>query len=488
MSNLLLNDLNKARFLFFDHGGVLDGSFIEGNPTNKDLVLTKVEGMFQIIKNGVEIVKQLNSLVSLHGYQIIFHSKNKETEQLHMLSLIQKACYRVKLTFPKITAMAVRDTIEFNGVESENPAIIKNKQHGIWIAGYDKELDGKACVRNALSKLLFISETSRKQHFIFDDGPSVVNIANKEGWSTYLIGDQFEAVTLDKAVDSIYQLEIQSKQQNSFAVISTDEFILNNKLTKENSAFTRHFHNSSNKIEYIGKCSQKSIGGTSFENGKLIQLKGDSFNEYNELLALKLYALFGVITPKNVVLSQQKLSKDVMYMYGAPDENEPRLHLMTSYVEGLKVVDDHFLLEYLNFQKLSNNSYYKIRDLPLKGLGRAFAVAKLLLDFDFFNRGRMGYIFDSFSWSYVIVIIDAEDALDFSKSDKYFSILFDELNYLDQQEFELAEKDILKVSDEEISSVFRPVIADYPEFENKLNFLLEWRKSKFSDELIKITK
>ena len=55
--------------------------------------------------------------------------------------------------------MAVCDSNEFKNIDPKNPVINKNKPHGIWIAGYDKESSGKACVRMALSKLLSIDQT-----------------------------------------------------------------------------------------------------------------------------------------------------------------------------------------------------------------------------------------------------------------------------------------------------------------------------------------
>lgn len=208
MADLFIKTSNNKKYLFLDHGGVLDGSFSEEKPSNDDLLLDQVEGYYQVIKNGVLLVKQLNLLVSSYGYEIVFHSKSKEADQMSLLNSIRVACSNKDLAFPNITAMAVRDAKEFNGVESENPVIIKNRKHGIWIAGYDKELDGKACVRNALSKLLSISEISRKRHYILDDGASVICRANLEGWSSIRIGTEAEDVGLDKAIDMIFQLEL----------------------------------------------------------------------------------------------------------------------------------------------------------------------------------------------------------------------------------------------------------------------------------------
>ena len=54
--------------------------------------------------------------------------------------------------------MAVRDSHEFKNIDPNEAVIVKDRPHGIWIAGYDKESDGKACVRMALSKLLSIEE------------------------------------------------------------------------------------------------------------------------------------------------------------------------------------------------------------------------------------------------------------------------------------------------------------------------------------------
>ena len=71
---------------------------------------------------------------------------------------MENACNKEGLEWPKVKAMAVRDSNEFKNVEPNDPVIVKNRLHGIWIAGYDIERDGKACVRMALSKLLLIEE------------------------------------------------------------------------------------------------------------------------------------------------------------------------------------------------------------------------------------------------------------------------------------------------------------------------------------------
>jgi hypothetical protein len=187
------NDLSP-KYLMLDHGGVLDGEYIEAKDykPNIDLLLEPENGGYcNILKNGVMAVKKLNELVDKHGYQIVFHSKSKEKEQLNLLKKLDVACTKKGIKFPNVTAMVVRDEAEFKGIYSNNPRIIENRPHGIRIVGYDKELDGKACVRNALSKLLNIPESQRKNHIVFDDGPSVISKSKQEGWNSYEIGGRF---------------------------------------------------------------------------------------------------------------------------------------------------------------------------------------------------------------------------------------------------------------------------------------------------------
>ncbi len=219
-----------AKYLMIDQGGVLDGT-ITDKIDDDDLLLTEVEkGLFQVLKQGVILVKQLNDLVLNYDYQIVLHSKNREAEQLAFLSKLNSSCGLKGITFPKVTAMAVRDS-SYAGISSGAPKIINNRSHGILMVCYDQELDGKACVRLALSKLLNIPESDRAKHIVLDDGPSVITTAIKEGWQAYEVGN----IDLATIINIIYQHELTGYlvcpitlrlMQNP--VIAADRFVYDN--------------------------------------------------------------------------------------------------------------------------------------------------------------------------------------------------------------------------------------------------------------------
>lgn len=190
----------------FDHGGVLDGSIVtdKSTITANDLVLDVYdEGLFQVLKNGVQIVKYINDLVAHHGYEVVFHSKNKEEDQIKILNQLQLACTRKGLEFPKIRAMAVYDVSQYQNRTSADPKKITNQQ-GIAVAGWGADdLSGKASVRRALETLLEIDPKDRKNHIVFDDGAPNVSTPRGEGYQAHLIGIGEGCVALDKALEQI---------------------------------------------------------------------------------------------------------------------------------------------------------------------------------------------------------------------------------------------------------------------------------------------
>ena len=144
-----------AKYLMFDHGGVLDGEMTADAPGPDDLLLFVTEdGYNQILKNGVSFVLKCNELVDNYGYQVVFHSKNSEEDQLRILDRLQQACKAKEITFPTVHAMGVRDATLYPNVSSDNPIIFTRVLNNISIAAYAIEKDGKACLREALSKLL----------------------------------------------------------------------------------------------------------------------------------------------------------------------------------------------------------------------------------------------------------------------------------------------------------------------------------------------
>jgi len=225
-------------YLIFDHGGVLDGEMIMGAPAENDLVLGNVgDGILNVLKGGVFFVKTLIKLVQAYDYQIVFHSKNREVDQLRILKQLQKACRTKGLTFPKVTVMAVYDTHQFKNFFPSAPRIIRDRAHGITVVGYGYDKDGKSCVRQALSAALDISEDERGQHIVFDDGISVVNAAREEGYQAYLIGNGENAYSLTVAIEHV----LDAAQANQVSTTFGYEVFLSKKRVKLDNDTRRIF-------------------------------------------------------------------------------------------------------------------------------------------------------------------------------------------------------------------------------------------------------
>lgn len=236
-STMVSQDNEIPRYLMLDHGGVLDGEVCEVVPKSNDLLLQTYDwGGYQVLKNGVQIVRNLKELVDKHGYKIVFHSKNKEEDQINLLEQLQAACFTKAIEFPQVIAMAVCDVNRFENVDSTNPKITINQKNQIKITGYAKELDGKACVRNALSNLLSIPEdiNARKKHIVFDDGASIVTMAKGEGYKAYLIGHGEEKISLDDAVKEV----LNNARKNVLV-----ERISNSPLVQQNAMFANPYKN-----------------------------------------------------------------------------------------------------------------------------------------------------------------------------------------------------------------------------------------------------
>ncbi len=214
-------------YLMFDHGGVLDGR-ISMSTSDNDLILEEFDwGGFQVIPNGVEFVRDLNELVDEYGYHVVFHSKNSQADQLLVLRQLMAACEQKGISFPVVKAMAVRDPDAYAGVPSHDCTIEINTEYGISIAGYDTDgcQNGKACARQALSKLLAISPEDRANHIVFDDGPTVAPKAREEGYFAYLIGDGSEslggAISLTDAVQAVLAQEKSLERAEEYQAYPT---------------------------------------------------------------------------------------------------------------------------------------------------------------------------------------------------------------------------------------------------------------------------
>ena len=202
-------------YLFIDHGGVLDGEVSFEATTHEDLVLDDIdlgegEKAKQVLKKGVLLVKQLTELTQEYDYILVFHSKNTQQNQEEMLQKLQKACQVKGLIFPPITAMAVYDRERYAKSTPDNPDVSVVYQTTL-IAGYGQgELDGKSCVRKAITKALNI-QLDKNQQVILDDGPSVMEQAKKEGYQGFLIGNPPDALPLYQAIDIIYKQALAAR-------------------------------------------------------------------------------------------------------------------------------------------------------------------------------------------------------------------------------------------------------------------------------------
>jgi hypothetical protein len=194
------------KYLMLDHGGVLDGDISVSSPKKNDLLLEKYAwGGYRLIKNGVQLVKDLHELVYHYDYQLVFHSKNQKNDQINVYKDLKMACFLQEIQLPPIYAMAVCDPYVYRNVDSLQPILTYDNKHDIRVAGYGVELEGKTCVRQALSSILHIAPNDRSQHIIFDDGESVINAARTEGYQAYLIGTGNNRIELADAVAMLCQ-------------------------------------------------------------------------------------------------------------------------------------------------------------------------------------------------------------------------------------------------------------------------------------------
>ena len=162
------------------------------------------------IKDGVSILKMLNSLVNEHNYGIALHSRGSKKEQIDFIKGLELGAQDKGTSFPKIAAVPIEDSTNFKDVQPTNPAILKDEETGITIAAFnnDKSFPGKSGVREALSKALGISSSDRSRHIIIDEAQTVIDKANEEGWTTIQpkIGK-----TLKDIITEIYEKEITPK-------------------------------------------------------------------------------------------------------------------------------------------------------------------------------------------------------------------------------------------------------------------------------------
>jgi hypothetical protein len=182
------------RYILMDHGGVLEGEYSDQAPLDNDILIKQLsEEDFMVLKDGVDVIKDLIHLVENCNCILLFHSKNKMKEQFQLINYLKKGCDLKGLKMPEIPSIAVYDKVVYNGYSCDNPEVKDEKN--IWdtdkvvqVAGYGTELYGKECIRMAISSLYKIDNSSRHLHFIVDDGDKVIDKANQDGWNGCLVG------------------------------------------------------------------------------------------------------------------------------------------------------------------------------------------------------------------------------------------------------------------------------------------------------------
>ena len=221
-----------SKYLLIDPEPALE---IVYKPDDDDLMVQKLsEGKCLVLRDGVPIAKYLNCLVDKYGCRIAFLWDHKEDEQLKLHQNLDQECKKKGLKgFPSLAGMAVRDASLFKGFNSENPMIVKSRVHKVPLAGYEKEVDGKKCIRDALSKVLDISETARSNHVVFECDSSAVSRAQQEGWKTYDISQ----LTLREALCDFFKKMSKSQHDPTLedTQTQTQEKTIPKKVEKQKS-------------------------------------------------------------------------------------------------------------------------------------------------------------------------------------------------------------------------------------------------------------
>ena len=310
-SKQLLFLLSMPKYLFIARSCLLEGTIIPYQPSDNDLVLSEPwKGVFRVILDGVNVAQKLTKLVTTYDYKLILTSKSKEAGQIDATRTFEKACLDKNIKYPGIYAIAVRDAEQFPRVVSDKPEIIKDRSHGILIAGYDIEEDGKACVRKALSALLSISESTRKNHLIVEDFKQIQEAAAREGWRTKLIDQDH---TMNKVIDEL--LEEESKRKSSrYSTLQPNkpseikrvdnDFSLLGKCNSGSYIFKRN----SSGTEWIGKPCGKNI-----TESDIIAKK--------QKVASEFYERYGAMTPKIELSRQKSTDANIIHLMKEVDPN-----------------------------------------------------------------------------------------------------------------------------------------------------------------------
>lgn len=208
------------KYLMFDHGGVLDGAIVT-KAAQEDIVLSNLTdiGMVNVLPNGVRIVKIINELVNKYDYKVVYHSSNTISDQLRIHEQLVRGSREKNLVFPTIVATASPNS-ELKAITPIAPNHAQLGTTGIHFYSYAPVATsiGKNCVRTALAHALGIgaSREERQQHIVFDDGPSNVTEALREGYTAYLINKDLSLVTaLERVLTQEKELSARTTQSST---------------------------------------------------------------------------------------------------------------------------------------------------------------------------------------------------------------------------------------------------------------------------------
>ena len=116
---------------------------------------------YRILQNGQKICYYLNQLANRYGYGVVLYHTDRRKQMLITSNL-------TNTSFPKVAASLVKDDSCFIGIKSNQPVIIKNDSYQGIVAGYSESSGKKVCALEALSKLLIIEDSERKNHIVVD--------------------------------------------------------------------------------------------------------------------------------------------------------------------------------------------------------------------------------------------------------------------------------------------------------------------------------
>ena len=292
---------------------------------------------------------------------------------------------------------------------------------------------------------------------------------------------------------------------NNEPLISPRKFKRIDEKVERGSSPVRNWYRDENGRKWMGKCSMATYMAGAFD-GKHAHSQSN-FDDYKELLAIKLYSLFKVKTPETT-LSLQCLGSDIQQnnFLDAEHVDRPRIHLMSRYLDGFEELGDDFVEKYTSSIANGTLAYYPQENLPLKGFGRALFASILLHDYDCLGNsgGNMGYIVNKEEEVAEVVKIDPGEALSFaydmtsanvdnhpSKKEARIGTTIRPLPYSylrqnDREEFIQTAKEILELPDEKIVEVFQEFLPLDDRFDIILKSLLYRKRellSAFASEL-----